>query len=363
MDIENIKYKFALWRFKAEMDFRIKLWRKIGKLIDNGVPIITALDDIRRHNIDVNGEESPASIAITEWIQSMGNGLEFNEAIQDWVTLEERLIISSGEQNGKLSESLESAVIVMGSKRTINKAIRSAIMAPASKFGAMMGLLIYVSIEIVPKFEMLMHGRAWTGFAYVLITTCQYVRTAAPVGTLLLIAGITFMIKKLPTWDGDLRVKLDKYPPFSIYAISGGCAWMISLSALIRGGARLEDALQKIMDAAEEKGSYWLMNRTDDCLIGVRQGYSLGEALLNAGKHFPEREVISDLMTYGNLKGFDVALDFIGRELLVDTEEKVLAQSERMKVWTNVFAALLLTLFTNGMFDIQQQISAAANIH
>jgi type II secretory pathway component PulF len=351
----DMKYRLLVFSFNADVAGRLKIWRKLGKLLGNGLPLIVALHKIRDKSIDSLGPNNKNVLVLTEWINGLSNGERLHEVIDQWVSLEEKLLITAGEEGGNMVGAFNSVDLVITAKKRIAKAVKAAVRTPAIFGSAIVGFLLYVSFMVIPQFELLMQGRAWTGAAKLTIDIASFTRHYMWILVPIVIFFFVVISKALPKWDGSLRVKFDNFPPFSLYRLTTGSAWVISLSALINGGVRIEDALEKILDSSGP----WLANRTADCLIGLRSGQSLGEALHQSGKGFPDPEVVDDLLIYSDFADFDTALSILGKDLLEDTEAKINTQAALLKSMSFAAAGVAMVLLYGGILAMQQQMTAA----
>jgi hypothetical protein len=92
----------------------------------------------------------------------------------------------------------------------------------------------------------------------------------------------------------------------------------------------------------------------------VKSGLNVGEAMRNAGYHFPSREIVEDLCVYAQYKGFGDALTTLADEWVETGVERVSVQMRVLNGVAIVLLALLLALLIAGFFGIQQEIAAMA---
>jgi len=155
-------------------------------------------------------------------------------------------------------------------------------------------------------------------------------------------------------WDGRLRIKLDRYIPYSVYRIVLGSTWLISFSALVEGGLRVEQALRELSSTA----SPWLQTRINGCLRGMQSGLSVGDALINAGHEFPDREIIDDLGVYSNLSGFDVALTMLGKEWLEESVTQIKSRMHLVFGASILLLGLVIAFMASGLISMELQLSS-----
>lgn len=352
--INQLERGFARFWFKhIDHAGRRRLWLKLAKLIDNGVQILQALESIRARRVASGSEKEPEALALDEWISAMKNGARLSRAMEDWVSLEEMMLISAGEQSGTLETALRSAARVMEARKRITGAVYAGLAYPALLIAMAIGVLFMFGFKIVPAFTSVLAGAEWHGVAQGMIWMSDFARSWLWLLVLFIIAAIIIFFTTLERFDGPVRVQLDRYAPYSIYRIMQGSTWLIALSAMVEAGLRIEVALEQL---AENAGP-WLKKRIDTCLTGMRAGRTMGDALSRAGYDFPDREIIEDLSVYSSLSGFEEALSMLGREWI---DESVAQIESRMKLVFGICLILvgaLIAFMVSGMMDMELQMS------
>lgn len=349
--IERAYARFAF--LHVESGSRRRLWLKIAKMHHNGVPILQAIEDLRDRRIEADGVSSPQAIALAEWASAIQNGVRLCEAIVGWVSDAEMMLIAAGEQSGALEGALESAARLMEAKRQIIGTIFRGSAYPFVLFMMSFAVLYLFGFKIIPAFTTIVHNDGWHGLARAMITASNFARQWLWLVALSFVVTSVGFVVSLPILDGAIRIKLDRYAPYSIYRVMLGSTWLISLAALVNAGLRIESALEQLAGTAVP----WLQNRVNACLSAVRSGLNLGEALARTGYEFPDKEIIDDLGTYAGLSGLNEALVMLGNEWLNESVEQI---KQRMTV---VFGVSILTLgivvsvMVAGMFDMQVQLS------
>jgi len=355
MRLDEFELKFAKFFFAKNNTGRKKLWLKLAKLLGNGVPILTAIESIRKRRIEAGGKGDPTTVALGNWAMAIQGGRRFSDAVNGWVSTEEVMIISAGEQSGKIEQALHSCCKFMEAKKEISGAVIGGLLYPAVLVMMAIGVMIMFSYKIIPAFTDVAPNAKWTGQAAMMVDLAEWTKNWIIYVIVFGVMSVLAFFWSLPRMDGKLRVTLDRYAPYSIYRIMQGSSWLISFAALIEAGTRMEDALQQI----SRYGSPWMKNRMQAILRNMRAGHNLGDALARTKNGFPDVEIIDDLGVYASLSGFDSALAMLGKEWI---EESVKVIKERMKV---VFAAAILFMgaviafMVSGLFAMQIQMSNA----
>jgi type II secretory pathway component PulF len=90
--------------FKFGLNNRISLYERMSAFLEAGIPVFDALEAIRSR---MEKRKDIRAKMFEEWLQVMRGGSRFSEALKDWVPSSEYMLISSGEQGGRLIDGLK----------------------------------------------------------------------------------------------------------------------------------------------------------------------------------------------------------------------------------------------------------------
>lgn len=348
MDMASLNRSWNIFQFKFDTGARTRLWRKVGKMIGDGIPIISALEEIRA----LRSKKDPMAQALSEWIAQMNNGRKLSEASKDWVSSEERMLLMAGEQSGTLSERMTSIVIVTKAKKNIVAAIRNGLAYPTFLIGLAFGLMYLFAYKIIPAFTSAARGDFWTGMARTMVNSATFVQNWLHWIALLLVGLLIILFMSFSRWSGRNRVVWDRRVPYSVYRIMIGSSWLIAMAALLQAGVRVETALEQLMAQSEP----WAKVRIAAALRGIRSGRNLGDALHISGYEFPDREIISDIRVYATKSGVDEALRIIADEWIEESVERIRGLMRVVFGITLIIVAILLVFEVAGLLSLQMQL-------
>jgi type II secretory pathway component PulF len=295
---------------------------------------------------------SALAIALAHWVRGMHNGLRLSEVVVGWVSAEEGMLILAGEQAGTLAEALQSVVKVGRAGRAIRSAVLAGLAYPVFLLLLTLGALYFFGYRIIPAFAKAARSDAWHGLARVMVDGAGFVQSWLHWLVLgLVLCALAFALS-LPRWNSGLRVLLDRHPPFSIYRVMQGAAWLIALAAMVQAGMRIEAAIEQL----GQRASAWARLRSDAALRGLRAGRNLGDALQRSGYEFPDRAIISDLRLYAARSGFDEALRVIGEEWVSESVERVKALMNVIFAVSLLLVGLVIMLIAAGFAAMQMQL-------
>ena len=293
---------YARLMFRLNTEKRVALLRKLASLLRNDFTLMNALG--RLEMIESNNGKNPNepfAIVMREWQKNLERGMSFSDTTRGWLPDEETLLVTSGNISN-LVVALENTTRVIESARRIRSAVRSAVAYPLFLLILTFGIIVMVGLYLVPPLvEVAGSDVIWRGAARGLIGMSDFTIKywyMFVVGFLILVFVVGL---SLNNWSGRLRAKFDKLPPWNIYKIHISVGWLMSLSSMISAGITMPDAIRMLADNA----SRYLRSILEEVLHYIANGDNLGVALARAGRDFPNKEIIGDLMIYADMTDFD----------------------------------------------------------
>ncbi|HEY8608106.1 MAG TPA: type II secretion system F family protein [Noviherbaspirillum sp.] len=336
---------------------RLRLYRKIAKMLANGLPLLKILDELGKR-ASRNGEKpgEPLAIILDDCRRSVQNGRLLSEGLEGWVPRSEQMIIMAGEQSGRLEATLLAVTEVVAASKKIRAVVVAGITYPTLILVMVFVYVYLFGTRVIPQFTRIVDPAQWRGAARSLYLMSELVQD----WMLILVAALTFMvlaiIASMPRWRGGARVVADRYAPYSIYRLISGTSFLMAFSALQSAGITVERSLVRLSMLA----SPWMRERLDGALLGVRSGLNCGEALRNAGYGFPSPEVVDDLCVYAEYRGFAEALKLLADEWMEEGIEQVSAQMKVLNAFAIILLAVVIGWLVIGFFGIQQELASVA---
>lgn len=349
---------FERWFVKVQFGGkqRIRVYRKIIRLIQNGVPLLQALTSIWvLASRDGKKPGLPTARILQVWIDQVKNGKPLEVAIQGWVPETDRTVIGAGNESGKLPEAIENACYLYEGQKKIRFAVFAAVAYPIVLLAMVVIFLFIFGLDVIPKFETVLPRDRWTGLAGQMAGMSDFVQNWMASLLVGFAALVGVVLWSMPRWTGKMRVRFERFPPYSLYKLVAGSGFLLSMAALTAAGVKQTVALRTMMRDTKP----WMHERLSKTLYYVNDGQNLGEALHSTGLRFPDDETVNDLRTYASLTGFDEMLMRLGRENLEDTIERIRQQSVIMRNAGIILAGVVVGWLFMGIFSIQTQITQA----
>ena len=334
---------------------RLRLYRKIAKMLANGLPLLKILEELRdRASNRGRTPNEPMAILLDDCRRMVQNGRMLSEGLAEWIPQTEQMIIMAGEQSGRLENTLIGVIEVMQSGRKIQRVIVGGVAYPIAVFALILAYIYLFGTRVIPQFARMVDPETWHGAAKSLYLMSVFVQNWMAYVVLFFVLSIIALLVSLPRWRGNLRVYVDNIPPYSIYRMLAGSSFLMALSSLQFAGITVEKSLLRIAEMSQP----WLRERIEGALLGVKSGLNCGEALKNAGYGFPSKEVIDDLCIYAEYKGFAEALKVLSEEWMAEGVDKITAQMNILNGFAIVMLAIVIGWLVTGFFGIQQEIAA-----
>ncbi|RJF96858.1 type II secretion system protein F [Noviherbaspirillum cavernae] len=334
---------------------RLRLYRKIAKMLSNGLPLLKILEELRdRASYEGKKPNEPMAIVLDDCRRMVQNGRLLSEALEWWIPRTEQMIIMAGEQSGRLEVTLTAVVDVVQAEKKIKSIIISGITYPAAVFSLIIVYIYIFGTRVIPQFSRMVDPSQWKGAAKSLYVMSLFVQNWMLYFVVALIAIVIGVLVSMPQWRGNLRVHFDKIAPYSVYRLVIGSGFLMAFSALQFAGITVEKSLARLSNMADP----WLRERLDGALLGVKSGLNCGEALRNAGYGFPSKEVIDDLCVYAEYKGFAEALKILADEWIAEGTEQISIQMKVLNGFAIVTLAIVIGWLVAGFFGIQHELAS-----
>ncbi len=332
----------------------------MAKMLSNGLPLLKVLEELRDRASNQGKKPSePLAVILDDCRRGVQNGRLLSEALEGWVPKAEQMILMAGEQSGRLEGTLLSVVAVVQANKKINAVIVGGLAYPVAILFLVLAYIYLFGTKVIPQFTMLMDPAKWHGAAKSLYLMSMWVQQWMLYAVIGVAAVLALVFVSLPRWRGNVRIVLDRVPPYSIYRLMAGSGFLMAFAALQAAGVTVEKSLMRLSNMAQP----WLRERLDGALLGVRSGLNCGEALRNAGYGFPSQEVIDDLCVYAEYKGFAEALKLMADEWMEQGVEVISLRMKMLNGFAIVAMALVIGWLVIGFFGIQQEIAAMARVH
>lgn len=287
-----------------------------GESSTGGVDIGTAVKSLHEQFTKTG---RPLAGMFKRWSMGMLEGRKFSDVIRGSFTEIELMIIDAGERSGHLASAFGEAAAVARAN--------AEVMGTVAKEGAMPATYLVMAVYICVEFSTRMMPSLLKGVAVESLPASQQDFLAAssvvaqywlPVSIALGLA-VAWSLWSLPRLTGRIRRDyLDKLPPWSIYKSFASSSLMISLSALVKAGQPLDEAVKHM----RRMSGPWMHERLG--VIVARMKDSKLGAALDVGLF--DQKTADLIAIYSSTPDIDAALSRIGKRAIVNAVARIKTQ-------------------------------------
>ncbi len=329
---------------------RLSIYEMLLSMVSDGLPLDACL---RRLHERKASRKRPEALILARWANEMANGKRFSEAIVGDVPAQELVLIAAGERANDLAAGLEQAVVVTKARQKMTAAVIAGIAYPAMLLAMLAFMLIGYSLKLAPEMAKMLPPAEWGGAGSALYRLSEFVATGwhwSLAGMAVLAIGV---MVSLGRWTGRGRGWLDRLPPWSIYRTYSGATFLIALSALLRSGVALADAMKYLRANA----SPWVSGHLALMQSRVRAGNDYGEAM-NTG--LLDDETSDQVMIYAQVSNFDQAILSIGARSIERGIKRIDSQFGVVRNICLVLIGVSIAWIYSTNLDVQQKIASRA---
>ena len=345
-------------RIFAKLNFsrrkKTRLVRQLQRLINAGVTVRISLSTLYdQYSKGGTKPKEPMALMIAEWNQKIQLGKPLSTAMSGWVSPAEQMIIEAGEQNDNLANSLSDALEANDASSKIFKTIASGVLYPIILMIVQIGMYYGFSTEVVPTLSEVVPPETWTGNPHIMYVISQFIVSWLPLLIILLVGTIIAIVFSLSHLTGPTRPYLDKMPPYSIYKVTQGASFMISLRGFLSAGMAIPEALRRMKKVSNPYST----ERIEAILARVNMGRNLGQAMLDAGNNFPDDEIATEIAVYSGLDEFDKNLDTLAKEWINDAVERAKQASKTLNTVLIISIAGSVGFLVITLFEFQEMVT------
>ncbi len=342
---------------------REALYRHLSAKIGNGIPVEVALETFRIR-LQRKKRVSSAKI-IANAIRKMKDGSSLANALAQWVPQDEVGVIQSGELSGNIPKALE---LVIGAQRRImrvNKAIKTAAIAPAVYAIAVYGTVWGIGRYVTPDLEKVLPKEQAHGIVYGLYASGDFANSWYAVIPPIVLACIVYLIiRSFPRWTGRKRIFAEQYFPYSFYRDMQGFKWLMSFSAVLAAG--MPDV--GIISRQIKSSSPWLRERLQSYLWRMENGVSLPKALMETGSKgmpaygFPNPDIVDDIDSLYGFPDFPEKIAVLAQQWAEDIEVSTMEKAKIAGFWMEMAMYGVIVLLAVAINEMSAQLQSVSGM-
>lgn len=354
-----LKYLPPTWQQKyAKFWFNDKrrrsFYMKVAELNRNGMKIDEIMASLYMRESKKN-KDSVAAWIYKKIMAGLAGSGSFADGTKMFVPTIDNVLIKAGQMAGQLPKTLEAAADLNAKTGKMKVLIRKALLYPCGMITLVIAVVCWFATSVFPTMTGFVPVENWP------VTS----RTVYGLGLFFLnylwiviavFLGIFFAIyMSFANLTGPFRIWLDRFPPYSLYRLSQGGAWIMSIASMVASGTINEKALNIVYK--EANGNRWLQERTKAVRDNIAKGQNMGTALTTKFM-FPDAELCDDMSDYAKSGDFNLIFEKVGKEWIETGVEKVDSQSKKLNsVFMAIFAITILSVI-NGIISLMMTVGS-----
>ena len=246
-----------------------------GLAPENALGIVSA--SLRR------GSSGIAARILKQWSAAAGRGT-LSQEIATWVPASEAMIFAAwGRIDAAPIFAAAGRVTEMHDRQI--KAIVARLRVPALLLVISIVTLWFAGGSAIPELMDLVDEEKWGPLALVVRAASLWLYAYPYIFGLAVAAVVAFLWVLILNWTGPGRALADAAPPFSLYRVVAGSAFMFVLLEYLRAGLDLND---KSFEEMKRCASRYTRHRIGAIQALMQRGMGLGASMIEADHGFPD---------------------------------------------------------------------------
>lgn len=345
--IYNSEFYFNYKRnkFKRDLKLRTKVYKKLGSLIKQSLSIKDIIIEIT--NIK-DMENTPEYFFLKNIQKQMQKGKSFTDSVVGWVSDNELQLIKAGEKSGDLEKSFSMAIKLTTRLKEIKKRIYSEAAYPAILILASLGLLYGLSTNIMPSLTGISNPNDWPSMSKNLYLLSYFVEKNIFYIFLILLSLSSLITYTLPKLTGNIRDRLDSFPPYSTYKVLQSSIFLISLSTLLNAQITLKESILNL----KKQANPYVSNKLKVMIKRIDKGETPGKSI---NTEFMGKAG-ADIEIYSKAADFEKALLDLGDENMDDTLDVISQSMSLFRVLMLVLIGALVGWVVLSFFEVANTV-------
>jgi toxin co-regulated pilus biosynthesis protein E len=339
--------KFTLWQATSTFQkTREAFYEDLAEAI-NDKESYTDFIAIRRER--AAKQKDPLLPLYTIWLsRTAKDGGRLSSILKGFAPDADIMIIAAMEDKGDLANGLKFLGSTVKDQQEMKASIVAAISMPIVVTILMVGLMVLLSLGVIPKFAEIAPVSRWNLIGRILYKISYSITNYGIFMLAALMGGFYWFIWSLPNWTGPRRKRLDEHLPYRIYRDYSGSIFLVSLASMLRAG----DSLVNALGALRKRGSTWQRWHIAKIIKNMDGAKSYGEAF---GTGIFSQTLTNRLIDYSRRSPkFDQVVARIGIEGIAKVRKEINVQAKVLNViLITVLGALLGFMFVGVILTAQ----------
>ena len=224
---------------------RAAFYYDLGATLQDRVPLVTTLN---KYHTRARSRKPTTALMYLTMLRGLQMG-SLSQALSGIASPVEQTLIDATQASGDatMAEGLVFMSMTVEKTDAMVSTMRKAVAYPLTLLTMFLAMMVGFAVTAVPILAEMMPPEKWPLLGRMLYSVSMVITNYGVWIGLLLVSLITAFLVALPRWTGPVRMRLDRYLPFSIYRDYASSLLLISLSSMMRSGVSLRSALERSM--------------------------------------------------------------------------------------------------------------------
>lgn len=339
-------------KFRFGLNHRLNLYERLAAFTKEEFPLF---DSLLKFKTRYDKKKDFRGKIIATWLEDMKYGASLGDVLRGWVPDAELNLIQAGEEGKGIDKGLDEAIKFAKSAQKIKKTIISGSTYPVILLLVVLGFIAMFSVKMAPTYLGILPLERWPSMGQNLYNFSHLIVSYWYM--LIVFLGVVgFVISKtIGVWTGQAREIFDKFPPWSVYKVYQGSAFLISLASMMQSGTPLNESLKKI----KKSSAPWLAGYINDMEKNLKKGGKNFGAHLDVG--LLDEETAGDVIDYSELGKFEEAVYTIGEKNLEQSVEKIELRMAMIKNLMLVLVGLTVGMIYYTSIELNGSVAESAS--
>ena len=273
-------------RFLALLEFRMKraeFYRDLAEMFRRSEPMLSFLEgEISNAKKTRQKSRLAALRLILDRLQTGENASRLGHLLDGVMPRSDAMLLLAVDRAPLKAQALEALAVAVDNQNSIKRVVAGYALLPLALLPLSYTLIIILSsviMSIKKSAPAFVQEELWSGFNGVARVLAEFIYQHGPIAFGLFVALLSFGVCSLPRWTGLLRLKLEKWPLFSLYRDLQTGLLLTSLAMLLQTGSTLKAAIED-MSGVSSRWLRWHLRRVlaslDDNPNAVIDAFSRG---------------------------------------------------------------------------------------
>lgn len=347
--------KKRAFNYSKRMAFYRKLERMTGE--PAALPINEALFELQALE-EIKGRRSSMWYLLDDiMLQLRSTKDSFTTCLGKYVPESDVMVLSAAESDD-IALGFKSLIESNKKSRIMKKTFMSAITYPCILFVVIILVISGFSIWIIPQYaEMIKPETTLSTLSILLLNTSKYLPIWLPILIITVIGLIASIVWALPNLN-RFRLQIEDFPPFNMYRIMTGGAFIFALNSLSKAGYSPQEALHEMRESTKP----YLRHRIDIYLDLMADGKDLGDALYESQLNYPDKDMVKELSIQSKYSDEDNSLEILSEVLFEDGLEVIQKQAKLVNGIMTLLITTVIVMLYVGILMLGQDASSASQI-